>query len=163
MRKIFVLLFLASTLVTACLPPPQTPSPTPEANKHLVESGIINLLNDYLIHADPVDYALETKFHVVDIQFQAAKDKENAIFYIKMDCQGLCSAKRTFSVLMAAMKIKKNDMKSYWPKGVKEFRLEITDHMNSKGFCTGAWAEIDGYLGGDLTGEQLASRVTCLP
>jgi hypothetical protein len=75
-----------------------------------------------------------------------------------MDCQGLCSPKRAFSKLMAALKARKDKVKGFLPQGVKDFQLEVTDHMVLKAVITIKWAEVDGYLDGDLTGEQLASH-----
>ncbi len=147
------LIFLAGCdyFGAAATPAPSTPKSAAVA--------LINALQGYLNNMDPVGAVLDAHFQIVDVTYEMnANDKETGL-NISVNCEGLCSPERSFSVLMLAFVSIKGSVPGNLPATLKTFTVVSYDQLEPTGDVTAKWQDILDYLSGGITGPQLATRV----
>ncbi len=135
-------------------------TPTPVANTpKLAAVALINALQGYLNNMDPVGAVLDTRFQIVDVSYDANAEKKEVGLNISVNCEGLCSRERSFSVLMLAFVSIRGSVPGNLPATLRSFTLISYDQLELTGEVTAKWQDVLDYLSGGITGAQLATRV----
>jgi len=143
-------------------PTPITPSPT-NVPKQAV---IVDALNGAIRGADPLMEALDAKFYVTDIGFDMnGNPPATTTLRFNMECEWVlersCTVERAFVVLMHAFEREgvRNKVKEQIPVTIEIVRITAFDHMSPIGTILVQWTDVMAFANGNITGDQLASRV----
>ena len=147
---------------TMWTPTPITPSPTPSPNQAI----IVDALNGALRGADPLGEAIDAKFHVADVGFDANGNPPILItLRIHIECEWIirssCTTERAFVVLMHALEregVRKKVIEQI-PTTIEFMQVEAFDHMTRIGSLAIRWQDLLAFTKNEITGDQLAVRV----
>lgn len=141
---------------------PITPSPTPVPH----EAVIVDTFNSVMRGADPLQEAIDAKFFITDIGFDAGGNPLVLItMRIDVECEWVlkpsCTTERAFVVLMHAFE-KENVRKKIIeqvPVTIEYVQVIALDHMSQIGLIEVRWQDVLAFITGGITGDQLAARV----
>jgi hypothetical protein len=136
-----------------------TISPTPDPN----ESKIVEWLNAELLNADPLEQTLDAKYQVLDASFPMGNGF-SPVFRIDLRCEcatnmRCCLPERMFVVTITAMKRRAEKVMEQVPGNTLELQVVCYDHGTYLGVMGAWWVDVKGYLGDQINGFQLGSRV----
>jgi hypothetical protein len=147
---------------TMWTPTPVTPSPTASPNQAI----IVDALNGALRGADPLGEALDAKFHVADVGFDANGNPPILItLRIHVECEWIirssCTTERAFVVLIHAFEkdgVRKKVVEQI-PTTIEFVQIDAFDHMARIGSLAIRWQDVLSFTKNEITGDQLAVRV----
>ena len=166
MRSKFILaICLSLLLVTSCdILPGANPAPTAAPSPEQISGEVIKQVNDFLFNFDPVGFVIDAKIQAVDAAYEVKEGNALTRLYISVNCQGLCSRERIFSITMLALKNKYGPLRAAaLPDTLKEVVIATLIDMKSTGSVTVKWKEANEYFTNIITGAQLASRIERSP
>ena len=144
-------------------------TPTISATPDPDESKIVVWLNQTLLAADPLEQTLDAKYQVVDVLFPVAQDgSQSSVFRvdIRCDCASnvqCCIPERMFVVTIGAMKVSSTRIIEQVAGRANDMQVVCYDHAAPIGMLVATWADVKGYLLGEINGYQLGARVIKLP
>ena len=147
---------------TMWTPTPITPSPTSPPNQAI----IVDALNGALRGADPLGEAIDAKFHVADVVFDANGNPPILItLRVHVECEWIirssCTTERAFVVFIHALEkdgVRKKVVEQI-PTTIEFVQIDAFDHMARIGSLAIRWQDVLAYTKGEITGDQLAARV----
>ena len=147
---------------TMWTPTPITPSPTPQPN----QAVIVDALNGALRGADPLEEAIDAKFRVADVGFDANGNPPLLItLRIHIECEWIirssCTTERAFVVLIHAFENKdvRKQVVEQIPTTIEFVQIDAFDHMVKVGSLAIRWQDVLAFTKKEITGDQLAARV----
>ena len=147
---------------TMWTPTPITPSPTPSPNQAI----IVDALNGALRGADPLGEAIDAKFHVADVGFDANGNPPILItLRIHIECEWIirssCTTERAFVVLIHALEREgvRKKVTEQIPTTIEFIQVDAFDHMTRIGSLAIRWQDLLAFTKNEITGDQLAVRV----
>lgn len=139
-----------------------TAVPTPTLNPSI--PSMIDWLNRDLSTANPLGWTLDAEYRVIDISFSNILNSTALIFQVDVHCsciynEDCCIPERTFVVIVDSMK----RYPQFWtqiPSDTIRMIVVCSDHPNTKpiGAVTASWPDVQGYLQGNVSGDQLGWR-----
>ena len=152
------------TLTATVLTP--TPSATPEPNT----PGIVDILNNAMRGADPLEETIDARFSVIDAHVILDRVTHQATtLRIHADCEWIftdgCTPEQTFVVLMRALRVNDKVIKKIGddiPSTISTLQVVTFDRMAQRGMLGVSWSDIVEYAVGRINGNQLGSRVVRL-
>lgn len=139
-----------------------TAVPTPTLNPSI--PSMIDWLNRDLSTANPLGWTLDAEYRVIDISFSNILNSSALIFQVDVHCsciynEDCCIPERTFVVIVDSMK----RYPQFWtqiPSNTIKMIVVCSDHPNTKpiGAVTAPWPDVQGYLQGNVSGDQLGWR-----
>ena len=152
------------TLTATVLTP--TPTATPEPNT----PGIVDILNNAMRGADPLEETLDARFSVIDAHVMLDHVSNQATtLRIHADCEWVfndgCTPEETFVVLMRAFRVNDKIIKKVCddiPSTINTLQVVTFDHMAQRGILGASWNDIVDYAVGKINGNQLGSRIVRL-
>jgi hypothetical protein len=161
---------LTATALGTSPPLPPLPATSTPVNS---SATIIPILNLSIYGVDTLAATIEAKYQVIDIIFEPSSKENNSnndafVMIIYIDCQGVyrpcCSPERTVGVLMHAFKNQNDIASKYIPSTVKQVTVVTLDHMRTTAKFHVKWSDVQAYIQGRITGDQLGHRIpTPLP
>ncbi|MBI3151232.1 MAG: hypothetical protein HYZ21_03815 [Chloroflexi bacterium] len=141
---------------------PITPSPTTLPN----QAVIVDALNGALRGSDPLRDALDAKFHVADVGFDANGNPPLLItLRVHVECEWVirpaCTPERAFVVLIHAFEkegVRKKVVEQI-PTTIEFIQVDAFDHMTQIGSLGIRWQDVLAFTKGEITSDQLAVRV----
>ena len=157
-----ITLVVQTLTATMWTPTPVTPSPT-SVPKEIV---IVDTLNGALRGADPLGEAIDAKFYVIDVGFDASGNPPLiSTMRVLVECEWIlkpsCTAERAFVVLMHAFErdgVRKKILEQI-PATIEFVQVMAFDHLSHIGTIAVRWQDILAFANKDITGDQLAARV----
>ena len=148
---------------TMWTPTPITPTPTSVPK----EAAIVEALNGVLRGADPLEEVLDAKFYITDIGFDAnGYPSLTTTIRVHVECEWIlersCTTERAFVVLMHAFEregVRKKIIEQI-PATIEFVQVMAFDHLSHIGTMEIRWQDVLAFANGDITGDQLAVRVT---
>lgn len=147
---------------TMWTPTPITPSPTSQPNQVI----IVDALNSALRGADPLGEAIDAKFHVADVGFDANGNPPILVtLRVHVECEWIirssCTTERAFVVLIHALENKdvRKKVIEQIPTTIEFVQIEAFERMTRIGSLAIRWQDVLSYTKGDINGDQLAVRV----
>lgn len=155
--------FVAQTqTATMWTPTPITPSPTSVPK----EAVIVDALNGAMRGADPLGEAIDAKFQITDVGFDASGNPPVIItMRVHVECEWIltpsCTAERAFVILMHTFQREgvRKKLVEQIPATLEFLQVIAFDHMSQIGSLTIRWQDAVAFINGDITGDQLAARV----
>lgn len=141
---------------------PITPSPTTLPN----QAVIVDALNGALRGADPLTEAIDAKFHVADLGFDANGNPPILItLRVHVECEWIirpsCTPERALVVLIRALQregVRKKVIEQI-PTTIEFIQVDAFDHMAQIGSLGIRWKDVLAFTNNEITGDQLAARV----
>lgn len=154
---------LATALAGTQIAMTRIAAPTPTRNPNI--PNMIDWFNIDLSTASPLGRTLDAEYHVIDVSFPEVPD--GLIFRVDVGCicmnrEKCCTPERTFVVIAESMKRNSNTALAQAPEGISKFLVSCSDQQTKEqiGSMMVPWQDMQGYLQGFVSGEQLGSRVT---
>ena len=145
-----------------------TPTPiTPTVTIEPKEAIIVDALNSVLRGADPLEEVLDARFYVTDIGFDLnGNPPVTTTMRIHVECEWVvehsCTTERAFVVLMHVFEregVRKKIIEQI-PTTIELISVMAFDHLSPIGTMEIRWQDILAFTNGEITGDQLAVRVT---
>lgn len=148
---------------TMWTPTPVTPSPTIVPN----QAVIVDSFNGVMRGPDSLRDAIDAKFFVIDVGFdQTGNPPAIDTIRVSVECEWIfkptCTAERAFVVFVHAFeneKVRKRIIEQV-PSTIQFVRVTAFDHMVQMGIIETRWQDMLAFVNGEITGDQLASRVS---
>jgi hypothetical protein len=157
-----ITLVVQTLTATMWTPTPVTPSPT-SVPKEVV---VVNTLNGVLRGADPLGEAIDAKFYIIDVGFEASGNPPVLLtMRVHVECEWIlkpsCTAERAFVVLMHAFERDgvRNKIIEQIPATIEWVQVMVFDHLSHIGTIAVRWQDIVAFASKDISGDQLAARV----
>jgi hypothetical protein len=142
-------------------PTPVTPSPTSVPKGAVIVEALNNVVRD----ADPLGNALDVKFYITDIGFDASGNPPLVTtMRIQIECEWVlkpaCTAERAFVVLMHAFEnnAARKKIIEQIPSTIQFVQVTAMDHMAQIGVIVIRWQDVLAFTSNEITGDQLAAR-----
>ena len=136
----------------------------PTLTPHPSISNLIGVLNNDLSTTNPLGRTLDAEYLVVNMSFSYASN--GVLFQVDVGCicmnsDKCCNAERTFVVLANSMKTHSSTVVSYLAPNISQIVVVCVNQQSKQpvGAVTVSWPDMQGYLQGHISGEQLGMRV----
>jgi hypothetical protein len=128
---------------------------------------IVNTLNAALRGADPLSETIDAKFTVTDVGFNnLGQPPVPFAIHIHVECEWVsrpsCTLERAFVELVHVFEregVRKKVMEQI-PDTVRILQVKAFDHLKLIGVAEVAWDDLLAFANNEITGEQLATRLT---
>lgn len=154
---------LATALAGTQIAMTRIAAPTPTYNPNI--PSMIGWFNDDLSSASPLGRTLDAEYHVLNVSFPDVPG--GLIFRVDVGCicmnsEKCCTPERTFVVIAESMKRNSNAALAQVPGGITTFLVSCSAQQTKEpiGSMTASWQDMQGYLQGFISGDQLGSRVS---
>jgi len=145
-------------------------TPTPSATPEPDTMGVVEILNNAMQGADPLEETIDARFIVLDAHVLSDHVTNQAVtLRISTDCEWVytdgCTPEKTFVVLLRAFRVNDKVIRKICddiPTTVNTLQVATFDRMAQKGMLVASWNDVVDYAIGRINGNQLGSRISRL-
>jgi hypothetical protein len=140
------------------------PTSSPESSRIVAYlSGVIRE-TEAATPLDELEQTIGARYQVLDVTFPLDKDG-NPIFQVKINCEcagngQCCSYQQTFVKTIRAMYVNQAEIIPLVPDSTQYMNVFCYDHLSQYVVIYVLWDDVKKFFSGQLTGSQLASRVS---
>jgi hypothetical protein len=142
-------------------------TPTSIITPDPMENRLVTILNPDLASTNQLSQVLEAKYYVLKVDFLVNDSQVPEQLFIEIHCEcvnndSCCNVKRTFVVLIDAMKSNPEPLIQLLPPGIKTLQVSCYDHEEPIGTISTPWYLMMDYFRGNINGLQLGGEINKL-